>query len=156
MWSWVPLIPLSENWVTFFPEGFPNPQILGGFFCLNLFGATPLEQVFGIKLVGGHSQQRRQHHQFLVRHIPQPGFNLPHRGTADVQSGQLAMCGQFLLGQFQSPPHFAYLGADHVCWILLSRHAEIELDPIGNARFICYASVTRRNRLGSLRRDFCR
>jgi hypothetical protein len=39
---------------------------------------------------------------------------------------------------------------------LLSRHAEIELDPIGNARFICYASVTRRillTRPGSHRRD---
>jgi hypothetical protein len=51
-------------------------------------------------------------------------------------------------------PHFAYLGADHVCWILLSSHAEIELDPIGNARFISYPSVTRRIWLGSLWRDF--
>jgi hypothetical protein len=46
------------------------------------------------------------------------------------------------LCQSQSPSRLANLGADNVCWIFLSRHAEIELDPNGNARFICYASVT--------------
>jgi hypothetical protein len=49
-----------------------------------------------------------------------------------------------LLGQPQSHAHFANLGADNIRWIFLSRHAEIELDPNVNARFICYASVTHR------------
>ena len=104
----------------------------------------PLEDFFGVKLVGGDSEQGCQNNQFLVRYIAQPGFNLSQRGTADVQTGQLALRGQLLLGQPQSHAHFANLGADNIRWIFLSRHAEIELDPNVNARFICYASVTHR------------
>ena len=39
----------------------------------------PLEDFFGIKLIGGESEQGGQNNQFLVRHIAQPGFNLFQR-----------------------------------------------------------------------------
>jgi hypothetical protein len=122
----------------------PLTETLTGFLTLwfKRLIAQSLGELSGIKLVGGDSQHRRQHNQFLIRNIPQPGFNLSQRGTADVQTGQLAMRGQLLLGQPQFPTHIANFGADDIRWIFLSRHAEIELDLNGNAPFICYASVT--------------
>ncbi len=99
-----------------------KPQISAGFLWLYLFTAIPLENCFGIKLIGGDSEQGGQHNQFFIRNIAQPGFNLSQRGAADVQTFQLAARGKLLLGQSQFPAHFADLRADNIRWIFFSGH----------------------------------
>lgn len=84
----------------------------------------PLEDFLGIKLISGKPEQGRQNNQFLIRDVAQARFNLPERGPAYVQPGQLAAGSKLLLRHPQFLTRLPNLGADNVSWIFLPGHGQ--------------------------------